>query len=416
MYPNEALVPKAHWDLLVDYYLTTAPASPAPRQDSPSIRMGLDQFKVVSFGTSRKNPMTTLVQIENGQLFVGDYERSSLTIFDATGGVLQELSTPHAPVTLRRTEQELWVTDIGSIFPSDMPYGKLLVTRQNSGRYGTFEARQSRLRRPTHTTYGDLNRDGIEDLLMSEFGHFAGRFMWYEGTRDGSYTPHLLLSESGSMTSYLHDFNDDGWQDIAVLFGQSREGVHIFYNLTDGNFRHSYALPLSPSYGSNSFALYDFNLDGHLDVLATNGDNADHAPFLKNHHGIRVYLNDGDNAFTEHFFFPMYGASKALAADFDADGDLDIAGIAMYADFVRHPEAGFVYLENQGDLQFEAAQIPDAADGRWLTMDAGDLDGDGDTDVVLGSFTLNTGEVPKVLMDRWTKLQRPLLYLENQLK
>ena len=114
-------------------------------------------------------------------------------------------------------------------------------------------------------------------------------------------------------------------------------------------------------------------------------------------------------------FFPMYGASKALAADFDADGDLDIAGIAMFADFERNPEAGFVYLENRGDLQFEAAQVPEAAGGRWLTMDTGDLDGDDDIDIVLGSFIEGPGAVPKVLMQRWVN-SPPVLFLENQLK
>ena len=138
--------------------------------------------------------------------------------------------------------------------------------------------------------------------------------------------------------------------------------------------------------------------------------------FPKSHHGIRIYLNDGDNAFVERVFFPMYGASKALAVDFDGDGDLDIAGIAMFADFMRRPEAGFVYLENQGDLQFDAAHTPEAADGRWVAMDVGDMDGDGDVDIVLGSFIEGPGAVPNVLMQRWRDLQRPILYLENQLK
>ena len=226
-----------------------------------------------------------------------------------------------------------------------------------------------------------------------------------------------MLNEPGAITSYLRDLDGDGRKDIAVVFGQSREGIHIFFNLGNGSFRHSHALPLPPTYGSNFFALHDFNGDGHADILATNGDNGDYMnAFPKNHHGIRIYLNDGNNVFVERLFFPLYGASKALAADFDADGDLDIAAIAMFADFMRHPEAGFVYLENQGDLQFDAYHIPEAADGRWVVMDAGDMDGDDDMDIVLGSLIEGPGAVPTVLMERWVDLQRPLLYLENQLK
>ena len=417
VYPGEPQVPKEHWDLLAAYFLDRAPASPAPREYDPEVRIGLDQFRVVEFGISRKTPMTTLVHIDDGLLFVGDFERSSLTVFDAAGRVIQELTTPHAPIALRRRDRELWVTDIGSVFPSDMPYGNLLVFRQGDTGYGSSERRLTGLQRPTHTTYGDVNQDGIEDLVVSEFGHRVGRFMWYEGRRDGGYTPHVLLDEPGAITSYLRDLDGDGRKDIAVVFGQNREGIHIFYNLGNGSFRHSYALPLPPTYGSNFFALHDFNGDGHADILATNGDNGDYLnAFPKNHHGIRIYVNDGSNVFVERLFFPLYGASKALAADFDADGDLDIAGIAMFADFTRHPEAGFVYLENQGDLQFDAAHVPEAADGRWVAMDAGDLDGDDDIDIVLGSLIEGPGAVPAVLMQRWVDLQRPLLYLENQLK
>ncbi|MDE0190143.1 MAG: FG-GAP-like repeat-containing protein [Gammaproteobacteria bacterium] len=417
VYPDEAQVPKAEWDALVAYFLDQAPAAPPPRESEPEARIGLDQFRVVEFAPSRKTPATTLVNIANGRLFVGDFERSSLTVLDGAGRVIQELNTPHAPIALRHRNRELWVTDIGSVFPSDMPLGNLLVFRHNGSSYGSSATRLTNLQRPVHTTYGDINQDGVEDLVVSEFGHRAGRLMWYEGREDGGYTPHVLLNEPGAITSYLRDLDGDGRKDIVAAFGQSREGVHIFHNLGDGSFRHTYALPLPPTYGTNFFALHDFNGDGFADVLATNGDNGDYvSEFPKSHHGIRIYLNDGRNTFVEQFFFPLYGASKALAVDFDADGDLDIAGIAMFADFMRHPEAGFVYLENQGDLQFDGAHTPEAADGRWVAMDAGDMDGDEDIDIVLGSFIEGPGAVPTVLMQRWRDLERPLLYLENQLK
>ena len=417
VYPDEAQVPKAQWDAIVAYFLDQAPATPAPRGYEPEVRIGLVQFRVVELGPPGKTPATTLVHIDNGRLFVGDFERSGLTVLDGSGRVVQELTTPHAPIAMRHRGRELWVTDIGSVFPSDLPSGDLLVFRQDGPGYGSSETRLTDLHRPTHTTYGDVNQDGIEDLVVSEFGHRVGRLVWYEGRREGGYTPHVLLDEPGAITSYLHDLDGDGRRDIAAAFGQNREGIHIFYNLGDGSFRHDYALPLPPTYGTNFFALHDFNGDGYADILATNGDNGDYvSEFPKRHHGIRIYLNDGDNTFVERVFFPMYGASKALAVDFDADGDLDIAGIAMFADFMRHPEAGFVYLENQGDLQFDAAHTPEAADGRWVAMDVGDMDGDEDIDIVLGSFIEGPGAVPAVLMQRWRDLERPLLYLENQLK
>ncbi|MDE0039553.1 MAG: tetratricopeptide repeat protein [Gammaproteobacteria bacterium] len=162
VYPDEAQVPESEWDALVAYFLNQAPARPAPRGHEPEARIGLDQFRVVESGPSRKTPATTLVQIDNGRLFVGDFERSGLTVFDGAGRIVGELTTPHAPIALRRRGRELWVTDIGSVFPSDMPSGSLLLFRETDGRYGPSEARLTNLRRPTHTTFGDVNQDGVD--------------------------------------------------------------------------------------------------------------------------------------------------------------------------------------------------------------------------------------------------------------
>ena len=84
----------------------------------------------------------------------------------------------------------------------------------------------------------------------------------------------------------------------------------------------------------------------------------------------------------------MDGCYKAIARDFDGDGDLDLAAIAYFGDFKRRPEAGFIYLENEGGMQFKPFTLPEAEMGRWLVMDAGDVDGDGKIDLVLGNFSL----------------------------
>src|SRR5262249_36052353 len=97
------------------------------------------------------------------------------------------------------------------------------------------------------------------------------------------------------------------------------------------------------------------------------------------------------------YFFPMYGCFKAMARDFDGDGDLDIAAISFFADYTNHPDESFIYLENKGELDFKPYRVPGTDAGRWLTMDAGDIDGDGKTDLIIGNFSIAPASVTGAL-------------------
>ena len=111
----------------------------------------------------------------------------------------------------------------------------------------------------------------------------------------------------------------------------------------------------------------------------------------------------------------MEGAYKAQAADFDQDGDLDIAAIAYYPDFAQETVENFVYLENRGELQFAAFTFPESESGRWMIMDIDDLDGDGDDDIALGSFALGptTIPVPPAVREQWKTNGASVLILDN---
>jgi len=143
---------------------------------------------------------------------------------------------------------------------------------------------------------------------------------------------------------------------------------------------------------------------------------------LKNFHGVYIFLNDGKNNFTQKYFFPIHGCYKAIARDFDQDGDLDIATISYFPDFKSQPQEAFVYLENKGTntthqetFQFTPYTIKEFNDGKWLTMDADNIDGDGDYDIVLGNFVPPIKSLQMQSLEG-AKRKPAFLLLENKTK
>ena len=54
--------------------------------------------------------------------------------------------------------------------------------------------------------------------------------------------------------------------------------------------------------------------------------------------------------------------------------------------------------------------------GRWISLEAGDLDGDGDDDLVLGSLIDMPTAVPEKLKGLWREKGPSVLILRNQTK
>jgi hypothetical protein len=266
------------------------------------------------------------------------------------------------------------------------------------------------LARPVQLTAVDLNQDGLTDILACEFGHLTGSLSWMENIGGGRYKHHVIRPVPGAIKAWVQDYNHDGLPDLWVLFSQGDEGIFLFTNLGNGKFSERKLLSFPAIYGSSYFELDDFNHDGFPDILYTCGDNADYSIVLKPYHGVYIFLNDGQNHFTQKYFFPINGCYKAMARDFDGDGDLDIAAIAFFADYARQPEEGFVYLENKGNLEFQPFSLPGAKVGRWLTMDAGDVDGDGKIDIILGNFSATPAFTKPDLS--W-KQGPPFIFLRN---
>jgi hypothetical protein len=407
--------PYAKWKNIVAWYVLNAPDKPLPRKEELSaISPTLTHFKTHALYDVVDFTLSTFVRYDTAtkRVLFGDGVANKVFAVDANYKAKQIFEVGVGITDLNKRGDHYQAITMGILKPSDQKLGKLskLISDKKN------EVIIDSLQRPIQASYADLNEDGKEDVVISEFGYRHGALSWFENKGEkNKYEKHILRELSGAMGSKLYDLNKDGKLDIIALMAQGDEAVFVYYNQGNGKFKEERLIRFPSCYGSNYFDLVDFNKDGFMDILTNNGDNGDYSVILKNYHGIRIFLNDGKNQFTEKTFLPVYGVQKTMAKDFDNDGDIDLASIAFFPDYLNHANESFIYWENKGDFTFNRSTFENALDGRWMTMDANDMDGDGDVDILLGNAFFTLGDLPQALKDKWKKRPLSLVVLENTL-
>ena len=415
-YPAKQVISHQDWQNIIDYYTALSPDSLIQQAPLKQISNTLTSFKVLYPLNRYPSPAICLTEIDTTvkphQLYLFDLAAQTFFKYTSIGAQPDTLSTAGSFVDLDFRDQTITGCNIDVINPNNGRFGK--AQQLSTSKEGKISLRPDylldSLSRPVQLSSGDLNNDGKTDYLVCEFGHLSGALSLFENTGGVQYTRHVLRQEPGAIKAYIEDVNMDGLADVWALFSQGDEGVFLFINNGNGSFKQEQVLRFPAVYGSTHFELVDVNKDGHKDIIYTCGDNADFSLILKPYHGLYIYLNNGNNQFSQEYFFPINGCYKSAARDFDGDGDIDIATIAFFADYQHKPDEGFIYLENSGGLKFTPKTLPECRQGRWLTMDTGDVDGDGKIDIVLGNFSIRPSVI-QPLVD-W-KAGPPFLVLKN---
>jgi hypothetical protein len=86
-----------------------------------------------------------------------------------------------------------------------------------------------------------------------------------------------------------------------------------------------------------------------------------------------------------HDLLRYYGVYSAVAGDLDGDGDLDIVASSLFNDWEDPDRKSLIWLENDGRQRFTPHAVA-SAPTHLVTADVADLDADGRLDIVAGGM------------------------------
>jgi hypothetical protein len=236
------------------------------------------------------------------------------------------------------------------------------------------------LTEPYSVTAGDLNHDGLLDLMVAQ--RPGGQVGVFGGLSGGAFHTEVNLSAGGSPVALaLADFNGDGNLDAVVAnectttVGGCNGTVGVLLGRGDGSFQS----PVNYSGGSNpsSVAVGDFNGDGKIDVAVVNRGIG-----VTNGDGLKVLLGNGDGTLGPAVGYDAGVGELAVAtADVNGDGKLDLL-VTNSGSSIPQIDGGneVAVLLGNGDGTFQ--KKIEYLTGRFADfITAVDLNGDGAPDV-----------------------------------
>ena len=286
-------------------------------------------------------------------------------------------------------------------------------------------------------TAGDVNGDGYDDVIVGAPDYSNGQtgegavFVYYGSAAGLNQTPNWMVESNqeyaafGTSVATAGDVNGNGFDDIIIGApgyengGSNAGAVFVYYGSKPAGLSAKQAAGAGPSlqpdwqvvfnqaganFGTSVATAGDVNGDGYDEVIVgapdySNGQTVEGAAFV--YYGPVAGVSTTASWIAEpnqpNALNSLFGTSVATAGDVNGDGYADvIIGAPGYSGTKSKEGAAFVY---HGSLNEGLTTVnwtvesnhTDASLG-WSVATAGDVNGDGSDDVIVGAPWYSNGQ------------------------
>lgn len=241
---------------------------------------------------------------------------------------------------------------------------------------------------------GDMNGDGLEDFFVGGAAYQSGK-LFFQNSHGTFSSKELVQGLKTEEDVAVILFDSDGDKDLDLLitggsteFGKSSaaNAPRLYNNDGKGNFTlNKHALPQGLSFIAKAVAAADYDADGDIDLFIGSYIEPEKYPsfpqsyFLQNNNGV---FTDITKQLCPALQKPGM-ITGALFTDFNNDKTLDliICGEWMPVRFFENKNGKFTELTAETGIGEN--------NGMWRCLQAIDIDSDGDMDYIAGNMGLN---------------------------